>query len=95
MTKSAPPNARSEFYDACGNPIRCATCGATHRYDCPNNGPIKFLQAVMTDSTVAIRDRMKAADHLLRLKAKGITSDDQPEPAYTVIIPDIPDIKLH
>jgi hypothetical protein len=35
--------------------------------------------------------RMKAAHELLKLKAKGITSDPiEPEPAYKVIIPDHP-----
>jgi hypothetical protein len=66
----------------------CPICNATHHYDCPNLGPVAFLQAVLADSSVPIRDRMRAADILLRLKAKGIHSDPvQPEPAYKVIIP--------
>ena len=53
-------------------PICCATCGATHRYDCPCIGPVQFLQAVMHDPTVPIRDRMYAADKIMRLANKGI-----------------------
>jgi hypothetical protein len=68
-------------------PIRCATCGATQRYDCPNNGPVRFLQAVMADPTVSMRDRIKAATHLLRLRDKGIYSDDLGE-VVTYVIPE-------
>jgi hypothetical protein len=61
-----------------------------HLYDCPNLGPVSFLQAVQKDSTVPIRDRIKAADTLLRLRAKGIYSDPiEPEPAYTIVIPEV------
>jgi hypothetical protein len=76
----------------------CPTCGVTHLYDCPNIGPIAFLQAVQRDPSVPIRERMKAADTLLKLKAKGIYSDPiEPEPAYKIIIPPliIPEGKLH
>ena len=65
----------------------CPICGATNYYNCPNITPIAFLQAVMHDPTVSIRNRTKAAMHLSRLKDKGIHSDEQPEPAYKVIIP--------
>lgn len=69
----------------------CCICGAMHLYDCPNLlGPVSFLQAVQRDPSVPLRERIKAADHLLKLKAKGIYSDlQEPEPAYTIVIPDI------
>jgi hypothetical protein len=67
----------------------CCICGAMHLYDCPNLlGPVSFLRAVQRDPSVPIRDRMHAADTLLKLKLKGIHSDVQePEPAYTIVIP--------
>lgn len=84
-TKSAP-----QF------PWSCPTCGATHLYDCPNIGPVQFLTAVMHDHTVPMRQRMRAADHLLKLKARGITSDPI-EPEYDVrariIIPPHPSLQ--
>jgi hypothetical protein len=67
----------------------CPVCG-DHRYNCPLITPFQFLKAVQSDSSVPLRDRMKAAVHLLRLKRQGITSDPiEPEPAYTIIIPDV------
>jgi hypothetical protein len=81
-----------------GPSFPCCICGATHLYDCPNLGPVSFLRAVQSDTTVPLLTRMKAADHLLRLRAKGICSDPiEPEPELTIVIPDIklPDIKLH
>ena len=81
MTK-APQTESFEFPG-----VRCATCGATHRYDCPNIGPVKFLQAVMSDPTVPIRDRIKAADKLLQLRDKGIYSDDVGEVSARYVIP--------
>ena len=65
----------------------CPTCGATHLYDCPALGPIGFLQAVMHDPTVTIRDRMRAAEILEGLRAKAIYSDDLGEVTTYVIPP--------
>ena len=42
----------------------------------------------MHDPTVSMSMRMKAADHLLRLKDKGIYSDDLGE-AVTYVIPEV------
>jgi hypothetical protein len=67
--------------------VRCTTCGATHKYDCPNIGPVQFLQAIMSDTTVPLTTRMKAADKLLHLMDKGIYSDDLGE-AVTYVIPE-------
>ena len=63
-------------------------CGAEYLYDCPNLGPIAFLQAVMHASNLPIRDRTKAAMHLSRLKDKGIYSDDLGE-VTTIVIPEV------
>jgi hypothetical protein len=66
----------------------CPICGAEYLYDCPNLGPIAFLQAVMHAPNVAIRDRMRAANHLLHLRDKGIYSDDLGE-VVTYVIPEV------
>ena len=42
----------------------CPICGATNYYNCPNIRPYAFIEAVMHDPTVPIRERMRAADHL-------------------------------
>jgi hypothetical protein len=62
----------------------CEVCGATHHYDCPNLGPVSFLEAVMHDPTAAMRHRIRAAEILQGLMAKGIYSDDLGEPAPTI-----------
>jgi hypothetical protein len=65
----------------------CPICGAEHHYNCPNLGPVSFLQPVQADSSVPIRHRMKAANTLLHLKAKGIYSDDLGD-VTTIVIPE-------
>lgn len=65
----------------------CPICGATHLYDCPNLGPVAFLQAVMHDPTVTMRDRMRAAEILEGLRAKDILSDDLGDVTTYVIPP--------
>ena len=78
--------------DSVDAPVRCATCGATHKYDCPCIGPVQFLQAIMHDATIPIVTRMGAADRLIRLSDKGIHSDAQeppePEPVVTYQMPE-------
>jgi hypothetical protein len=72
----------------------CPTCGAEHLYDCPNLGPVAFLQAVMHATNLPVCDRLHAADTLLKLKAKGIYSDPvEPEPDYKVVIPQHPSLQ--
>ena len=72
---------------------KCPDCGAEHLYDCPNLGPVSFLQAVMHDPTVAIRDRMRAAEILEGLRAKDILSDDLGE-MFTYVIPPLDSARL-
>ena len=56
-------------------PITCATCGATHPFDCPDiTGPVTFLYEVMHDPNVPLHDRMYAADILYGLSTLGIYS---------------------
>jgi hypothetical protein len=73
--------------DSRTTPVKCAICGAEHKYDCSNIGPVQFLQDVMHDPTVPMHHRIKAADHLLRLRDKDIYSDDLGE-VLTYMIPE-------
>jgi hypothetical protein len=74
MTDSPRPNPYAPGW-------ACPTCGAEHLYDCPNIEPVAFMKAVMHDLSLPLTVRMKAAHELLKLKAKGITSDPiEPEP---------------
>ena len=70
--KQATESARSKA-KAHGPSWACPTCGATHLYDCPNIGPVGFLQAVMHDATVSIRDRIRAANTSCTLRTKVST----------------------
>jgi hypothetical protein len=72
---------------------KCPNCGAEHLYDCPNLGPVSFLEAVMHDPTVAMRHRLHAADKLMQLRAKGIYSDDLGE-VTTYVIPPLNSARL-
>jgi hypothetical protein len=67
---------------------------AKHLYDDPHATPRQFLLGVMHSRHLPLAKRMEAAERLLQIFGPNDFGPSGP-PAYTVQIPDHPELKIH